>query len=313
MDRAPLNTEISEAPRNGAAFWIHASDGPRLRVAFWPSQNPGAGTAFIFPGRTEYIEKYGRTVSDFQDLGLSTLVIDWRGQGLADRATDDPKRGHVGDYAEYQLDVAAMLAAAKDLKCPKPWFLIGHSMGAAIGLRALDEGLPVGACAFTSPMWDINIPPVKRLAARPYAWASKLLGKDMEYAPGSDEFPYVTKTPFETNRLTHDPEMYQYYIRQIEALPDYQLGGLSIGWLRATLKETRRLSRFPSPAIPCICFLAGQDVVIDLSAAERKMSNWDMGEMVRYDRANHDIFSEVVDIRKDVVGQIANLFLKSVL
>ena len=106
----------------------------------------------------------------------------------------------------------------------------------------------------------------------------------------------------------HDPEMYQYYHRQIDALPDYQLGGLSIGWLFETLKETRTLAKMASPRVPCITFLGLQDVVIDIPAAEQRMADWPDAKMVKLGTARHDIFSEIPEIRNDVAMQIGRLF-----
>ena len=80
------------ARKAGAAFWLTAADGVRLRVGLW--SHPGAqGTVLLLPGRTEYVEKYGRAAADLRSRGYATLAIDWRGQGLADRALDDPMSG----------------------------------------------------------------------------------------------------------------------------------------------------------------------------------------------------------------------------
>jgi len=308
MEIAPLNSEISEAPENGTAFWTHAADWVRLRVALWKSSTPQKGSVLLFPGRTEYIEKYGRTLSDLQSCGFTTLVIDWRGQGLADRACDDPMKGHVDRFGDYHKDVAAMIEAAEMLHLPRPWYLIGHSLGACIGLRAIQEGLPVSACAFTSPMWGIQLPPVQRLAVWPFSWAAIALGKAKAYAPGTDGTSYVMNTAFEDNRLTNDPEMYQYYIRQINALPDYQLGGPTIGWLYQTLKELGALSKTQSPELPCLTFCGGQDEVVDLSAINARLSQWQEAKRVAIPNAKHDIFSEIPQIRKDVVSKMCAFF-----
>ena len=308
MEIAPLNSEISEAPENGTAYWTHAADWVRLRVALWKSATPQKGSVLLFPGRTEYIEKYGRTLSDLQINGFTTLVIDWRGQGLADRACDDPMKGHVDRFSDYHKDVTAMIEAAEMLHLPRPWYLIGHSLGACIGLRAIQEGLPVSACAFTSPMWGINLPAVQRVAVWPFSWAALALGKAKAYAPGTDGTSYVMNTAFEYNRLTNDPEMYQYYIRQIKALPDYQLGGPTIGWLYQTLKELGTLSKTQSPELPCLTFCGEQDEVVDLSAINARLSKWPEAKRVVIPNAKHDIFSEIPKIRKDVVSKMCAFF-----
>lgn len=308
MENAPLYPEIAEAPANGKAYWLHTEDKVRLRVGLWKTEKPQNGTIFVFPGRTEYIEKYGRTLSDLQEYGFTTFVIDWRGQGLADRATKDPMKGHIDQFSDYHKDVEAMVNAAEELDLPRPWYLIGHSLGASIGLRAILAGLPVTACAFTSPMWKINLPAIKRAAAWPLCWAAQTFGKSYVYAPGTDGTSYVLNTGFQDNRLTNDPEMYQYYLRQIDALPKHQLGGPSIGWLYQTLNETRKLSKLRSPALPCITFCGDQDEVVDLSAVQDRMAHWPNGTLEMIENAKHDVFSEMPQIRESVVKKISELF-----
>ena len=85
-----------------------AADGVKVRAAHWATSGD-RGTIFVFPGRTEYIEKYGKDADELLSRGLATLVIDWRGQGLADRLIDNTDLGHVGQFTDYQRDVAAMV------------------------------------------------------------------------------------------------------------------------------------------------------------------------------------------------------------
>ena len=139
MTDAPLFSAVADGPEGGRAFWVTAADGVRLRLGLWT--HPGAqGTVLLLPGRTEYVEKYGRAAGDLRARGFATVVIDWRGQGLADRPLDDPMSGHVGDFAEYQLDFDAMVGFARAQGLPEPYYLMAHSMGGCIGLRALLRG-----------------------------------------------------------------------------------------------------------------------------------------------------------------------------
>ena len=308
MQAAPLNHEIAEAPKAGTAYWIQTDDLVRLRVGLWAGGNAQKGTILVFPGRTEYIEKYGRTVTALAESGFTTFVLDWRGQGLADRIAKDPMLGHVVRFSDYRKDVAAMIAAAENLRLPKPWHLIGHSLGACIGLRALAEGLPVSSCAFTGPMWNINLPILKRFAAWPASWIAQALGQGQVYAPGTESRSYVLTTAFEDNRLTNDPEMYRYFLKQASTLTDHQIGGPSMTWLYQTLKETKRLSKLPSPDIPCITFCGKQDEVVDIPTIQERMKHWSAGKLEIIETAKHDLFSEVPAIRKTVISDICELF-----
>lgn len=130
MEKAPVFPKVADGPQDVRAYWTTAEDALKIRVAHWPSPHVAKGTIFIFQGRTENIEKYGKAVAEFQNVGYDAFALDWRGQGLSDRLTDDRMLGHVGRYADYQKDVTAFLQAAQDLDLPKPWFLFGHSLGA---------------------------------------------------------------------------------------------------------------------------------------------------------------------------------------
>ena len=109
---APLFTDIYPGPDTGLAHWIETSDGKRLRVAHWTVEG-AKGTVLLFPGRTEYVEKYGVIAAEFAKRGLAVMAIDWRGQGLADRMLPDRRIGYVDTFSDYQKDVAAMMRAAR--------------------------------------------------------------------------------------------------------------------------------------------------------------------------------------------------------
>lgn len=307
MEIAPLYSEIADAPENGTAYWVWADDGVRLRVAMWQAERP-TGTILIFPGRTEFIENFGRNVAVFAGLGYTTSAIDWRGHGLSDRLTEDTRTGHVVRFSDYQKDVAAMIKAAEELDLPKPWYLIGNSMGACIGLRAVINGLPVTACAFCAPMWDVKLSPLQRLAAWPITSAAQMLGKGQIYVPGHSGESYILSVNFQENRRTNDLEMYAYMVNQAKNAPRLHTGGPSMGWLYQTLKETHQLSRLPSPDLPCIAFCPDQDELICVSAVQDRMACWPGGRIEMIHGAKHNLLLETPEIRDRVISKIGELF-----
>ena len=137
MTPAPFHAEVADAPEGARAFWLTASDGVRLRGVVWAGGR--RGTAVLFPGRTEFAEKYGRVARALVARGFAVAVIDWRGQGLSDRPPLNPMLGHVEDFRDYQRDVAALLDLVAGLALPGPALLFAHSMGGCIGLRTLLE------------------------------------------------------------------------------------------------------------------------------------------------------------------------------
>ncbi len=132
MENAKFYAEIADGPSQGAAYWVRTDDSVRLRIGTYGADNGQKGTILLFLGRFGYVERYGRVAKDFDRSGFATVVIDWRSQGLSDRMADDPHTGHIHRFSEYQKDVAAMVKAAEELNLPKPWYLVGISMGACV-------------------------------------------------------------------------------------------------------------------------------------------------------------------------------------
>ncbi len=308
MEDAPLFAEIADGPDGGQGFWTRSDDGVRLRLGYWPATK-ARGTVLLFPGRTEYVEKYGPTARDLAKLGLSTLTIDWRGQGLSDRACDNKMVGHVRDFAEFQLDVATMLRAVEALDMPKPLYLLSHSMGGCIALRALHKGLPVQAAAFSAPMWGILMAP----SLRPFAWLSSWLTHHATHgcklAPGTAIETYVKTAPFEDNQLTTDRDMFEMMQKQAEQHPELTLGGPSMSWLYAALAETRALLRLPAPDYPVETFLGTHERIVDPDPVHALMARWgDKGCLRMIDGAEHEILMERPETRKLVYARLEKLF-----
>jgi len=309
---APYFDEIAEGPKGGMAHWATTEDGLRIRVCHWLPQDTASadlkGTVFIFPGRTEYIEKYGPAARELHQRGYAALAIDWRGQGLADRMLADRRLGHIDVFSNFQHDVAAVMKLAKRLDLPQPWYLVGHSMGGAIGLRALLNGLPVKACAFTGPMWGIQIPAALRPLATVLGALSPFFGIGNKRVPNTTEGQYVETTPFEGNTLTNDTAMYQLMKDQLSAQPDLVLGGPTIGWLTQGLQECAALATETSPALPCITFLGAQEQIVNKDAIRGRMKRWPGGELIEVEACQHEVMMEKAAIRDTVFDQMTRLF-----
>lgn len=308
---APYHAALANGPEGASAHWIRAVDGVRLRVVLWPSGG-GRGTVFVMPGRTEPAEKYGPTAADLVAAGFSVLAIDWRGQGLSDRGAADPVMGHVGDFAEYQRDVDAMLDFARDLGLAAPWFVLSHSMGGAIALRTLIR-LPgtFRAAVFSAPMWGIKLSPVMAPVARVVTRMAGVFRQTRRYAPTTSGVSYLMVTPFAGNVLTQDAEMYAWMQRQVTEVPGFRLGGPSLGWLGAAITECLALAALPSPNLPVICALGTGEVVVDTLPIHQRMARWGSGQLDLYPGAAHEVPVEVPAIRRRFQQRAISLFQNS--
>lgn len=312
MEEATFYSEIAEGPTSSNAYWTQTDDNVRVRVGAYQAETgpEGKGTILLMLGRFGYIERYGRVAKSFAENGFATAVMDWRSQGLSDRMATDPQAGHIDDFSQYQKDVAAMMRVVEKLELPTPYFLVGISMGACIGLRSMLEGLPVAAAVFVSPMWGIKMSTLQRVAAWPLSWAAKRLGQGQRYVPGESGDIYVLETPFAENNLTHNATMYEYWVSQANQAPELQIGGPTMSWLFGALSECRRLSSAPTPNIPCITFCGELDQLVDNQAIKTRMAKWAKGEYSMISNAKHDVLTEIPEIGGDVMGQVFDFFSK---
>ena len=295
MDPAPFYKAIADAADAARAYWVQTPDGARARVGMLGEGT--RGTVLLFPGRTEFIEKYGPTGREFAKRGYATIAIDWRGQGLTDRPLPDPAAGHVDRFELYQMDVAALLQTAEALDLPKPWHLVAHSMGGGIGLRSLHSGLPVASAVFSAPMWGIAMSPLLRPAAWVLTTVSRPLGLGGRIVPGSDSSNYVLEADFADNMLTTDPEVFAWMKAQLRAHPELVLGGPSMTWVNEALFETRALARMPAPDIPCLCVVGENERIVDVADIRARMATWPGGRLVIAPGAEHETMMEREEIR----------------
>lgn len=307
MNPAPLYNDIAGGTGDGAAHWLTTSDGVRIRVGHWPCAN-AKGTILLFPGRTEFIEKYGRTAKSLIEHGYACVAVDWRGQGLADRLHPNPAIGHVEDFRHYQRDVAAVMAYVAALDLPGPYFAIGHSMGAPIALRAIIEGLNVKACGFSAPFWGVQ-------ATSPllvYAWTvttlARIFGFTGRIVPGQFEETYVLRVPFEGNSLTTDPEAFETMQKMVRAHPEMALGGPSLAWLSAALRETRELAAMPAPDIGCVTYVSTGEAIVDIGRIKRRMAKWRNGELHIVQGAQHEMLMDKPAYHDTLIDGFTALF-----
>ncbi len=135
-----ISIPANPVPDGAVAGVLKTRDGVSLRYARWPPPPGRKGTVCLFQGRAEFIEKYFETVRDLRARGFAVATLDWRGQGLSDRALRNPHKGYVRSFSQYQIDLEAFVNEVVLPDCPPPVFALAHSMGATVLLRAAHAG-----------------------------------------------------------------------------------------------------------------------------------------------------------------------------
>lgn len=305
MEPAPYYTDLAEAPDQTKAVWTTASDGLKLRIAICPVQG-AKGVVLLFPGRTELVEKYGRVMTRLAKQGYSSAAIDWRGQGLSDRMLEDRLIGHVGRFRDYQRDVAALVDALHAL--PGPRYLLAHSMGGAIGLRAVLDGLDVKAAAFSAPMWGIKMPAYQDTLSRLVIRVLSGIGQGDMRAPGTVTHSYLLENSFAGNNLTTDLDEWTYMKRQVEQVPDFALAGPSINWVRQAIVECNALVASKPRDIAILTGLGGDETIVPRKPIEDRMARWPSGAVLHVPGARHELMMESPAKRDRFMNAVSDLF-----
>ena len=294
-----IETPQNLVPPHARCVMLQASDGAVLRMAYFAPGGRALGTIALLGGRTEYIEKYFETISDFMHRGFAVATLDWRGQGGSERELDDPRKGHIDDFSQYQRDIAALTAEMARLSCPKPWFAVAHSMGATILLEYAHSG---GAefkrmmlCAPMLGIYGLRMPGATRL----FADSLDMLGLGAMYIPGGKRLA-LDEQPFSGNRLTSDPARFARHAGVIAAAPQLGLGDPTIGWVNAAFRQMRRSEDAEyarSLRTPMLLLAAGRDQIVDNRAIERFAQQLDIATLISIPGARHELMSERDDIR----------------
>jgi alpha-beta hydrolase superfamily lysophospholipase len=227
---------------------IPSFDGTVLRGRHWPGTQ-AQGILLISHGLGEHCGCYGEfaramTVPD----GLVDVVgFDYRGHGLS-----PGKRGVVRAYEDLVRDLRAAVVWVHQTWPDRPLFLLGHSNGGQVALRAIlagETGLaglilsnPSIRLAYPAPGWKLAIGHVLRYVAPWMTLTSELVHQHM--TRDSASWPVRASDPLRHTRLSAP-----LFFGMIEGGP-------------------RILERAGEIRLPTLMVLGGSDNVIDPSAGE---------------------------------------------
>lgn len=269
---------------------IETRPGQYIRAGWAIPQNP-RGLVLIFPGLSEYIEKYYEVANDLLARNFAVACMDWRGQGLSWRYGDAGKRRH--DSFDNDLIDAAAFAGAIPVPASMPRVILGHSMGGHAALRLMHSMRDAFRCAvLTAPMLGIKLP-VPESFARNLARMAALFKKNDSYLPASGAW---TSEHFEANilKLTSDPirrDIQRYWMKQ-EGL---RMGGLTFDWIKAafesldTLRDPKYLSKITTP---CLMITAGSEAIVDNAATATAAKSMPNTEIMTIPGSLHEIMME---------------------
>ena len=265
-----VSIPANPAPEDVVTGALKTRDGMSLRFARWHPPPGRKGTVCIFQGRTEFIEKYFETVRELRARGFAVATLDWRGQGLSERALGDPRKGHVADFSEYEADVEAFMNQVVLPDCPPPLFAIGHSMGGTVMMRIARLGSRwFDRIVLSAPM--IRLTGVRgSTISKLTATAMRIAGLGSAYVPGGSD-TIASTGPYIGNPATSDPVRHARTKAVLETAPQLGIGSPTVAWLNAAYRAMNEFTdpAFPSKVrVPLMLIAAGRDQVVSTAATE---------------------------------------------
>jgi lysophospholipase len=289
-----ISTPGNPVPDGAIAGKVRTPDGVELRFARWDSPAVSRGTVCVFGGRGEFVEKYFETIGELRNRGFAVATIDWRGQGHSSRQLPDPRKGHVGSFSKYEIDLAAFMQQVVLPNCPRPHFALTHSMGGAVVLRAAHSGKRwFERAVLVAPMIDFP----RAWIARPLHLLlrmARLAGLGERYVP-SGNVDRVRTSRFAGNPLTSDPQRYARNAAMVAYDPTLGIAGPTVAWLDAafaTIAAFRSADYAAQIDQPTLMLAAGADSIVSAAAIGRFAARLPAGSHCSIEGARHEILQE---------------------
>jgi lysophospholipase len=296
--------ESNPVPEGMRGGYFTTPDKIRIRYAIFPKTAGAAkGTVCLVHGRTEFIEKYFETVTDFQKRGFAVATFDWRGQGGSDRLIRNKTLGYVKHFDDYWTDLKAFHANILLPDCPSPFYLVGHSMGGLVSLIAgTRDRMMFDRIFLSSPMVGLDRQPLSfaGMAAvgdtlTAIGFGRMAVGRKADQVPSEKGFP--------SNPVTSDLMRYMRTVDTWRERPDLIIGLPTIRWGAAAMHAMARAGRDdfpPSLKVPVLMLAAARDEVVSTAITEQLGLRMRTGRHMVIPAAKHELFMETDPIRGQV-------------
>ncbi|PZP56648.1 MAG: alpha/beta hydrolase [Micavibrio aeruginosavorus] len=326
IDHTLLFQKRFSQPDNWRWHHFKSATGHKIRFgSVFPKDKIPEAVVVCLPGFREFGEKYFELAHDMLERNIGFWVIDWAGQGQSDRLLpNDPLKVHslgieknVQDLDQFLNDYVKPAAVHPDVG-RLPVFLIGHSMGAHIGLRFMHKyssNLVRGA-AFSAPLVAI------RQFARYPAFLVKLLSmyirmSSESYIPGGEKMAELAREAAPgTGFYSSDPDRDQLHRNWFMHQETLRVNGPTYGWLAETLKSClilQKKSYLRKIELPVLIATAEKDFIVSSKATKKLVSRLPNGELLELPDAQHEIFMERDDIRNKFLAKFDEFIHRTVL
>ncbi|MBQ4798517.1 alpha/beta fold hydrolase [Pseudoalteromonas sp. MMG006] len=268
-----------------------------------------AATAVVIStGRVEGLEKYKELIWELYCNNFAVFIMDHQGQGRSYRHLKNKHKGFVKHYNNYSSDLNNFDQQIVSKHWQGKKIMLAHSMGSAIAIDYLAKFENSYKGVFLSaPMFDIFTKDVPKIPTQFIVKLATLLGLHSFYAFGQGNYNPI---PFAENVLTSSEERYTYFRQTYKLEPNIQLGGVTFGWLAATIAFLKSIDNL-NVSIPLFIASAASDTVVNNKAQYSFAKRHAHATIESFEDAKHELLFERDEIRKPLLTNFYQ-FCKSV-
>lgn len=299
---------------NFTSKYFEGRKGLKVNYLKYGENSGSRGSVLISAGRTEMGEKFLELAYDLNKLGFSPIYITThRGQGKSDRAINHPYKGYVRKFRYYSDDLNTLAGIIKNENKGTKLYLIGHSMGGAVGIEYLERFKSVFTkAAFTSPMVQIYF---TGGANESSALKDTALACFIPFKPYCTSYVPGGKNPssnpaFEGNDVTSSKVRFEFKKELFKLFPNAMLGSATIRWVRESIFAGRRMraqKNLDKITTPFLMFVAQNDTVVDNNGLLRACDKTSLCKSHLVLGALHNLFMERDELRTPILNKI-NMF-----
>ncbi|HYD18963.1 MAG TPA: alpha/beta hydrolase [Patescibacteria group bacterium] len=301
-----LPASFNQPPNFTEGHFTNAN-GADIRYGHSKADGAAKGTIVIGGGFRENVEKYFEVMRDLNSRGFDVYMMDWRGQGGSARYINGSAKAHHEGYDEQIAMLHQFVTSIVEPTAKKPLVYMGHSMGAHIGLRYLNEHDGVfDSAILTSPMIDIVTHGMPKKLARQMAKFAKAGGYLEKYIPGGTDW---VEENFKGNNKTSDPVRFGVDNENLKANDALKIGDPTYGWVYHTFASIDVLNDedyLKAIKTPILMEISGQEKIVDRPAQDRALTLLPNARRVDIADAKHEIWMERDELRNQWLKEVDN-------
>jgi len=303
---APPNLEERFCEPQGWRSHHFQSNGMRMSFgSVFPQDSVPDAVVVCLPGLSEFKEKYYEVARTCLDMNLAFWVLDWPGQGRSDRYIADSQKRHAQDFDievnrlhDFIMGYIKHSSVHPD-KGRIPLVMLGHSMGANIGLRYLEKHPDMFECAaFSAPMFGIKALNKIPLSGVILSILNLLCPKS--YIFGGGDWHKEMRNDNNFAVFSNDEARSKIHDAWITSDLALAIGSPTFRWLYHAYKSCKFvqkkdfLSRIETP---CLITMAGNETIVDNYDISNVTTHLRGAQILEFADSGHEIMMERDDIR----------------